>query len=634
VAQQFDILYPANARQGFDGGLNSKFDARLILDNESCDCLNVVFENGAVETRLGTRRANSSAVGSFIGDGLYTRHDSANQVQTMIAWFGGTAYTYGANTFVTIPSAQSIYTAGVRIGSSEYENYIYFNNGNNIGYKYNSFFTRHGIYPPPTTLTAASGGTGVLSGQYLYKVTWVNSNLVESDVSSVSVTFVASANQIALTSIPTGAASYGVARRRIYRTVVSGTTFFRLTELTDNTTTTYTDNTADGSLGAIAPTDQGVPPQYSTIITHQNRLFCNDTQNPSLVWYSELGNPYVFKATSFEEIGDNAGDLVKGFQIYNDNLVVFTDLGTYIIYMPTTAPEDWSIIKLKSPYGTRSPFGSFVYNNKVMYPAVQADKLVGFAAIQGDALAPDSTLLTVTAAGSEMKSLRIEPEVFNIQSTLVPYISAITYKNNAYITVGSGTGATENNRILFFDFSIQNLGKKQDAAWAPWSGLNAQQFTVYNGTLYYISSTANGFVYEMNRPAVYNDDGAAINSYFVTKEFSGNPGMEQYQKDFRYVNLLYEKSGSYYMTLNYKMDSDSGVGNSVLLSLNPGASLWGTMIWGTDNWGGGHDLGEDRIYLGQSRGKRIQFKFTNQNTVNQKFKVVGLQFSANLKGRR
>lgn len=635
MPSEFDILYPKNERQNFGGGKNNKFEKHLILDNESPDTLNCIFGDGSAETRLGTLRFNSTAVGSFAGHGLYTRHDRTGS-QTMCAWFNGSLYVSGANTFVTIPSAQSIFTAGVRVGASEYENYIFFGNGSGEAYKYGSggHFTRHGVPAPTVTMTVASGGTGVLSGPYRWLLTNVNSNLVESDVGPVTVTFVASANQVAITSIPTAPASHGVNARRLYRTTNSSTTYFRVVEIADNVTSSYVDNISDANLGAEAPSDQGGPPKYSWIITHQNRLFCDDTENPSLIWYSELGNPYVFKADNFEEIGDGSGDLVKGAAIHDNGLLVNTDRSQFLIYMPTVDPNDWEMVKLRSSYGSRSPFGSFTYNNKVMFPAVQGDKLVGFAAVSGDTVAPEATLLTVSASGSDMKSDRIEPDVFDLQAANIGRISSSVFQNKAYIAVTYGDGNTTNNRIFVFDFSILNLSKKQEFSWSPWTGLNAEQFTIFNSKLYYISSTANGLVYEMNKAGRYDDDGTAINSYFYTKEYSGNPGDEQYHKDFRYFNLLYEKAGGYYMSLFYRVDSDIGDGNRININLNPGGSLWGSMVWGVSDWGGGAAEGENRLYFGQLRGKRVQFKFTNQNTVGQKFKVIGLQYSYNKKGRR
>jgi hypothetical protein len=88
------------------------------------------------------------------------------------------------------------------------------------------------------------------------------------------------------------------------------------------------------------------------------------------------------------------------------------------------------------------------------------------------------------------------------------------------------------------------------------------------------------------------------------------------------------------MDVNYKVDSDSGDGNRISIDLDPGSSLWGTMIYGIDTWGGGAEYGEDRVFFGQLRGKRVQLRFGNQNTAGQKFKVAGLQISYNRKGRR
>ena len=59
-------------------------------------------------------------------------------------------------------------------------------------------------------------------------------------------------SQVALTAIPVG--STGVTSRKLYRTVAGGSALLLLTTIADNTTTTYTDSTADASLGAAALT--------------------------------------------------------------------------------------------------------------------------------------------------------------------------------------------------------------------------------------------------------------------------------------------------------------------------------------------------------------------------------------------
>jgi hypothetical protein len=638
VSRDHDIIYPAKQRQNFDGGKNSKYEKHLILDNESPDALNVVFTNGAVETRPGVTKFNTASVGSFAGDGLYTRHDRTG-VESMCAFWNGSLYVASGTTFNTIPSAQSVFTAGVRVGAAEQENYIFFGNGNVTPYKYNGAFTRHGVPAPTQTATAASFATGFVTGLYLYRYTNVNSALVESDGGPISVTFTAASATVQVSGIATAPASHGVNARRLYRTKNNSfATYFRVGEIANNTATTTTDNLIDGQLGAEMPRDAGEPPNYSIIINHQGRLFCNDTANPSFIWYSDIdangSNPYVFPATNFFQVGDNSGDLIRGLAVHDNGLLIFTSNGAYIEYMPSPDDTEWVLVKLRSSYGSKSPFGLFSYNNKIMFPAIQNAKIVGFAAVAGNAVDPEATLLTVSAAGSDMKSDRIEPDVFDMSESFVGRISAMVFQNKAYITFANGSDATANNRMFVFDFSIENLTKKQEASWVPWTGLSAEQMTVYNGKLYYQSSAAVGFVHEMLKADQYNDDGAAINSYFWTKEFSGIPGDEQTYKDFRYTNLLYEKAGAYFMNLNYRTDSDLGDGNVLQVSLNPGGSLWGTMVWGRDNWGGGQAEGEQKLYFGQLRGKRLQLRFSNQNTVNQKFKIVSMQFGYNRKGRR
>jgi hypothetical protein len=60
--------------------------------------------------------------------------------------------------------------------------------------------------------------------------------------------------QMSLTGIATGSA--GVTARNVYRTIAGGAAYKLLVALGDNTTTTYTDNKADSSLGATSPDEE------------------------------------------------------------------------------------------------------------------------------------------------------------------------------------------------------------------------------------------------------------------------------------------------------------------------------------------------------------------------------------------
>lgn len=646
MSKPFRRIYPERGAVLFDGGKNSKFERSIIEDNESPDCANVIFDNGSVGTRPGYSKFNSTAVGSYVCDGLFTRRGNDN-AETMIAAFGGNLYAQGASTFVTIPSAQSVFTAGTRFTSAMDENYLFVSNGGAKPYKWDgTYFTRHGVYPPTVANIGASAAFGAASAatgaahasgsSFTYKTVFLNSALVESDVGPAK-TFVVAANSmgnVALTSLPVAPQSFGVSTRRIYRTAAGGSTYKLVTTIADNTTTTYDDAIVDASLGATAPTDNGVPPLYNACIQHQGRIFMNDTANPSLVWWTEIGSPYtVAIASNFKRIGDNTSDLVKGFAVFDNSLIVFCEKSITICYMPDTDDSGWQWVTSRSSYGSKSPHALVTALDRILFPAVQGGKLVGFGAFNGDTVDPSATLLTVSTAGSEMQSDRIEPDVFDIQNAYMGNISSIVFKNKAYIAVTHGSGSTTNNRVYVLDFSASNMSKNQKSSWVPWTGIKAAQFTVYDGSLYFGSADAVGRVYKVET-SVYSDDGAAIDSYFWTKEFSGYADEFNFHKDFRFLNMLVDNAGAYYMNLTYRVDSDSGSGDTEQINLDPGSSLWGTMIWGINTWGGGSTQAEKDIGLSPARGKRIQFKFSNQNTAGQRFKVHRASFSYNLKGFR
>ena len=294
----------------------------------------------------------------------------------------------------------------------------------------------------------------------------------------------------------------------------------------------------------------------------------NDSAQPSYVWYTDLNEPFTVASTNFLIIGDTATDFVKGFGIQDNSLVVFCERNIYTIYMPSQTASEWKLVKSRSSYSSKSPYGIFSYNNKVGFPAVQNDKFVGIAGLYGDSYDVSGSNLDIGTAASELLSDRIEPDMFDVQSSYIGNVSSFVFKNKAYITVTKGTGNTTNNRIYVMDFSIENMSKQGRPAWARWSGLNAAQFTVYSGTLYFGSSTATGKVWKEN-PGVYADDGSAIDSYYWTKEFAGYDGEQSYQKDFRYLNVLVDLPGSYFMGVGYRTDSGSGSGIVQQLSVDP-----------------------------------------------------------------
>lgn len=126
--------------------------------------------------------------------------------------------------------------------------------------------------PAPGALTCALASPAVAgnvtAGAHRYRATFVTADgETEAGAISGSVTVANAAvnGKVALSAIPLGGAL--VAARKIYRTAAGGTTYLLLATLADNTTTTYTDNIADASLGAGAPsTNTTSDPGLSALI--------------------------------------------------------------------------------------------------------------------------------------------------------------------------------------------------------------------------------------------------------------------------------------------------------------------------------------------------------------------------------
>lgn len=143
--------------------------------------------------------------------------------------------------------------------------------------------------PAPTACTAAlgSGAGNVENGAHRYAITFVTADgETQAGTVSAAATVIDKAvnGKVALSAIPLGGSA--VTSRKIYRTAAAGTTYLLLTTLADNTTTVYTDNTADASLGAGAPsTNSTGDPVLSRLIkasrlyaeAYTQRAFCTQT---------------------------------------------------------------------------------------------------------------------------------------------------------------------------------------------------------------------------------------------------------------------------------------------------------------------------------------------------------------------
>lgn len=117
---------------------------------------------------------------------------------------------------------------------------------------------------PNFGLAQQAGGS--LNGTYQYGVTYTvpgyttPGGIGETPAGLATSITVGASSKVALSNIPIG--PYGVTGRNLYRTTAGGASLLFLASIPDNSTTTYVDTAADGSLGAGAPTvnqTDGIP---------------------------------------------------------------------------------------------------------------------------------------------------------------------------------------------------------------------------------------------------------------------------------------------------------------------------------------------------------------------------------------
>jgi hypothetical protein len=127
----------------------------------------------------------------------------------------------------------------------------------------------------------------------------------------------ATANRVALTSIPVGAAA--VTSRKVYRTVAGGSQLKLLTTLADNVTNVYADSAADATLGANVPTSDTsglTQPQGNVLAGSTSLQIASIGAFPPQGW-AVIGNgQQVIRYTSI------AGNVLTGIPASGDGAIL------------------------------------------------------------------------------------------------------------------------------------------------------------------------------------------------------------------------------------------------------------------------------------------------------------------------
>lgn len=339
-----------------------------------------------------------------------------------------------------------------------------------------------------------TGSNLTASKWYQYKVAFFDTDTgiyTYSNARSNPLLTGATVRDIRLTDIPLGPS--GVDHRVIYRTtgdvsraaVVVDTNLYRVTTITDNTTTTYNDTMSDATLvGASSPTwatvSAGVevtPPRGRFTVINQERLFMANDPNEtdsgkSSVYWSDVLNPDYFYPTDYELIRPDDGDQIT----FMKNLLGTLTIGknrTINKFYTSGSSSGWTISDPYSFTGCVSP-----------YSAVNSVTGIIYLGRYG--------IYTFNGQSSELISDAVTDKIRDILETSQESVVGI-YSDNAYhmAYTSASSGASANNRVLVFDLV-------RDAYVEDTSAVDS--FTTYDsgddyGILYSGSSGVDGTIY-------------------------------------------------------------------------------------------------------------------------------------------
>lgn len=628
----------------FDGGYNTRMSPSKIDPYETPECLNVVFDDeGAVATRDGTLKLNTTAVGSFATLGTltsgYVIDYGISYNSNAIVWANRSMYTtsgsVSGSTFSLITQTSGKFQTVPTIAAIIYQNVLFCSDGVNGPWKYtggDNFYNMGIDVPSAPTAATNLGSATIAPGSYLYAISFVNTQAVEGEIGSASVTQVLTASGvISLACIPVGSSLAGVNKRFVYRAENPAGPWRKVGEIANNTQTAFTDNTANGAEGKRNQLDASPPTVFTTIEKHKERLFMDDGDDRSFIRYTEVANPYVSLAESNEALDAGDGEHIVAIASQDDFVTAFKYNKAFSIQ--TVDPADdltWVKRVLPANLGIIGPHAWDRVQNGLVFVGRQNNQLTGLHFLSGTQVleSSDGRLRSLTI------SEKIEYDLLNtVEDTLWNKIFLKVFKNRLHMAY-TRTDEVRNQRIFWLD--LNRIGSDgQPGSWAPWDGVNVNCFFDHNGFLYSGDSTETGYVRQFYS-GTYSDSGTAIESYFWTKEIGGEKEgtLDSYFKDLRELYVWHAKLGSYNMSVRFRVDGDSGAGNAYNVSLDGRGSVWHTMVWGVDSWGGNRTDFEERIVIGRTLGKRFQVRFDNQTVAGQGFKVFRLELGMNLRRRR
>ena len=389
------------------------------------------------------------------------------------------------------------------------------------------------------------GAVGVLTGAYYYAITYEKDG-VELVTGAVSNTVNPSSNSITVTC-PIGPS--GITKRDLYRTEAGGTQLKHLYNLNDNTTTTYVDNIADGSLGADIPSinSEAPKPKFITVI-HERLVGVGVSRRPNYLYYSETEIESLFATIGVTDVSgqgnDNTG--LTGMAEDYDLIVVFSEKRIYTVDL---SGETASVRQTTSNVGCLDGNSiakvppNLTFKGGLMFVSNEYDVRVfnGNLAVNlstsFDNLATEnfSAQLNPVAMRLNMENEELEGRFFD-------------YKYHLII----------DKDIYIFDIRIMGWSKYfiKTASYSP----EYRKFGIL-GDKFYIGQKNTGIVEEMYQTELYRDE--PVNAFFETAELLVGSNYK-YWKD---LVIYYGNTGNVQQNVVVTPDNNSNLSKTLSFAL-------------------------------------------------------------------
>lgn len=378
------------------------------------------------------------------------------------------------------------------------------------------------ITTPASAPSAAAGAAGVLTGVYQYKVGYTErdgSTLISESPLSSAVSVTLAAQRGSLTSVPVSSDT-GVTDRRIYRTTAGGSTFFPLTYIADNTTTTLTDNTADASLGTTAAdTDLGNPPGTTTadylllMVAWKNRLWAVPSTSVDDVLYTGIDKWYAWASSNYLTINPKGQGTsgVTAFIPRRDVLGVAKR--RMLVQIVGTSASTYQVINVSNGVGVFAPDSVVVIRDTAYFLSEDGPYSWG----------PEGLI----PLASDRVSAWFSTDTYFTRARFANAYGVWNQREDTYELYLAGAGYATENCWVSYDLQRKTwLGPHKSDAFTPTATALLEDS---DGRSFNVRGSSAGTLYRANDASFLDDASTAIDYDVTTCSHSGGePGYTKY----------------------------------------------------------------------------------------------------------